>query len=246
MLSLVIDEGNSLVKLSIMSGLDNIDRSCIVKTLDVETLEQFIANDDILEAIYSSVRCKNSAVLDYLHSINCRVVELQLDMQLPIKIDYDTVNTLGVDRIAAAIGAIEVAKGGDILIIDLGSAITFDFVDNSGVFRGGNIAPGASLRYKALSDYTQNLPYCSLPESNTELCSKSTKSAVANGVAQGIVCEIEGYIGRYRAIYPEIKIFFTGGDAIYFASKIKNTIFADYDLVKKGLYKVLRYSNDKI
>ena len=126
-------------------------------------------------------------------------------------------------------------------MVDFGTAITFDMVTAAGEYLGGNISPGAMTRYRALHDYTATLPLLSLPESVTQL-GDSSASAVGSGVAQGIIYEVEGYIREMSARYEDMKIIFTGGDANYFAKRLKNAIFATCDLIIYGLNTILEYN----
>ncbi|MFI3314562.1 MAG: type III pantothenate kinase [Rikenellaceae bacterium] len=246
MVALVIDEGNSLTKISIMSQKDNIDRTWRVKYLNVDVIVEFLANTVIDSAIYCSVKDKNLEVVEFLNQKNLFFIDFDISVPIPIEINYTTPYTLGTDRVAAAIGAGEIFHGENLLVVDLGSAITIDFIENGSCFKGGNITAGARLRYKSLSDFTDKLPRYVLPERDDfDICSSSTREAIENGVALGIVCELEGYISRYRELYPDLKIIFTGGDAKYFADKFKIAIFANCELVNIGLYKVLKYNNVK-
>ena len=125
--------------------------------------------------------------------------------------------------------------------MDFGTAITIDLVTAAGEFKGGNISPGAMTRFRALHDYTSKLPLRSLSD-DTMLISTNSNQAVESGVINGIVYEIEGYITRLSQDYEDLKIIFTGGDGNFFAKRLKNTIFAIYDLVVYGLNRILEYN----
>ncbi|MCD8073209.1 MAG: type III pantothenate kinase, partial [Alistipes sp.] len=154
-----------------------------------------------------------------------------------------TPQTLGCDRLAGAVGAAAIYPGQNILIADLGTAITFDVVTAAGEFLGGNISPGAAMRLRALHEYTGRLPLVG-QEGPTEEIATSSQSAVRSGVVGGIVYEIEGYIARLGERYDPLKIIFTGGDSDFFAKRVKNAIFATYDLVVYGLNRILEYNAD--
>jgi type III pantothenate kinase len=124
--------------------------------------------------------------------------------------------------------------------VDFGSAITIDLVEG-GVFRGGNISPGMRMRFQALHNYTKRLPECQPTEEILEL-GTSTVSAIEQGVMQGIVNEIEGYISYFYARNVKLSLIFTGGDAKFFVKRIKNAIFAKCDLVICGLNRILEYN----
>ncbi len=133
--------------------------------------------------------------------------------------------------------------GNNVLIVDFGTAITFDFVSAEGEFLGGNISPGAATRFRALHHFTDTLPLCSFPQQEKPtLLGDSTRSAIESGVVNGIVYEIEGYIRDLEQRYEDLRIVFTGGESDFFAKRLKNTIFATYDLVAYGLNRILEYN----
>jgi type III pantothenate kinase len=145
-----------------------------------------------------------------------------------------------MDRLAAAVGAYMQVKG-NVLIIDMGTAITYDFVDSEGNYRGGNIAPGMQMRLKALHDYTARLPLVAAEGAHPHL-GEDTETAIRCGVIDGIRYEIEGYLRQFFLKYHNLSVFFTGGDELYFEDEIKKRIFADKLLVLKGLNEILSYN----
>lgn len=165
-------------------------------------------------------------------------------MPLPINILYRTPERLGSDRLAAAIGAIGEAPGKDILVIDAGSAITIDFVDAEGNFRGGNISPGIKMRLTALHQLTSRLPKVE-KDGDTPTLGYDTETAIRSGVILGICHEIDGYINDFRQKYPNLLVFLTGGDEKTLIDKIKNRIFADKFLIAKGLNRILKENGSK-
>jgi type III pantothenate kinase len=170
------------------------------------------------------------------------LIFLDHTLPMPLKISYDTPETLGHDRIAAAAGARKLLPGVPLLIIDLGTAITVDFVSASGEFKGGNISPGLLTRFKSLHDHTARLPYvrknAGFPDFGTD-----TQSAIAAGVQQGIIFELNGYIHLFESRYPGCKFVITGGDADFFVHKLKKPIFAFPDLVLAGLNHILEFNS---
>jgi type III pantothenate kinase len=161
---------------------------------------------------------------------------------LPIEIDYETPNTLGIDRIVAAIGAKETFPNKNVLIIDLGTCITYDIVDEFGVFRGGVISPGLKMRMKSMHENTHSLPDISWDWAMYQGLGlgKSTKSCLARGTYQAIIHEIDGFIFDFETIFPKLTVMMTGGDHIHFESKLKEPIFADSNLILKGINRILK------
>lgn len=172
---------------------------------------------------------------------------------IPIRNSYATPHTLGPDRLAAAIGAYYVSlrqtgRHRPVLIIDAGTAITYDLVTASGEYLGGNISPGIQLRLQSLHEHTAKLPLVALNSEQWadspyrgELQGSTTESAILHGVLDGVRHEIEGFICEFSLKYPDIFVFLTGGDQIHFSENIKNRTFADEFLVAKGLDIILQH-----
>lgn len=240
---LIIDEGNSRAKISILSLEGNIEDSYIVSDIEINFLSNIFNKYRVEKSIYCSVREKQREITDFLDERSKLYIDFNYTTNIPITNDYSTPHTLGMDRLAAAIGAATIFPKEDILIVDFGSAITVDFVEKGDVYRGGNISPGASLRFKSLNQFTNKLPLCTLNESKSRLCSNETQSAIESGIVRGIIYEIDGYINIYRENNRDINIIFTGGDAKYFGNKFKIPIFVNCEIVASGLYQVLKYND---
>jgi type III pantothenate kinase len=161
---------------------------------------------------------------------------------LPIKVQYQTPQTLGKDRLAAVVGASFLQPEKDILVIDAGTAITYELIEASGIYLGGNISPGMSIRFKALNHFTGKLPLVQEEKEEVPLIGFSTKTAIQAGVVKGIIYEMDGYINELRSRYPELLVFLTGGHSFYFERRLKNTIFANINLVLTGLNRILEYN----
>ncbi|NJK84871.1 MAG: type III pantothenate kinase [Bacteroidales bacterium] len=152
---------------------------------------------------------------------------------------------MGKDRLAAAVGAYTIYPYFNVLVIDAGSAITFDMVSESGEYLGGNISPGLEMRFRALHEFTSKLPWVSKNE-NFPDAGFDTESSIVCGVQWGIINEIEGYILNYLAKFQNIKIILTGGDANFFDKKVKSPIFVVPNLVLIGLNQILKYNDKKL
>ena len=175
---------------------------------------------------------------------NSRFYFLDADTPLPVKIEYGTPETLGRDRIAGVVGAFYEKPDCNVLIIDAGTAITYDLLLKPGIFAGGNIAPGVKMRLKALHHFTGKLPLIE-KIGDFPLMGTNTETAIRAGVIQGILFEIEGYIRKLKTVYPDLFIFLTGGDAFLLAEKLKTPIFVDKNIVLKGLNRILYYNAEK-
>jgi len=210
---------------------------------DIETISYFLEKyPEIHSGIISSVADFSSEISDYLGNVLDIFLELDHRTSLPIKNRYLSPETLGYDRIAAAVGAKTLFPDDNVLVIDMGTAITIDLVSSEHEFIGGNISPGLGLRAKALHKFTRKLPLVA-PKIENEIFGRTTEEAISSGIIQGIFYEIEGYINQMNLIYKKLKIVLTGGDVKYFDKKLKNSIFVDSNLNLKGLNRILDYNN---
>lgn len=243
-MNLAIDIGNTHIKAAVFEeGL--LVETFKSKTADAAFVEQvFAAYPAIGKAILASVRGRNAEVEEALDRRVKGFLRFDTAMPVPLKSKYATPQTLGQDRLAAAVGANAIYPECNVVIFDFGTAMTVDVVTNKGVFMGGNISPGLDTRFRALHEYTSNLPLLTA-EGRTALVGNSTETAIRSGVVNGMQYEIECYIEALSAKYDDMKIIFTGGDGKFFAKKLKNTIFATYDLVVHGLNRILEYNEDK-
>ena len=236
-MNLVIDIGNTLTKYSVFINGEEIflDKT---EGFSVEKLNEILlCYTDIKAGIVSSVGNIEIDAIEKLFKDKYFMV-LNDKTILPLKINYSTPSTLGKDRIAAAVGANALFPGNNILIIDAGTAITYDFVSAEGNYEGGNISPGLNTRFKSLHHFTRKLPMVSAKEPYV-LTGKSTDQAISSGVMFGMIYEILGYIHEYDKIYENLRIILTGGDAYYFEKKLKNSIFVILNLNMIGLNRIL-------
>ena len=169
------------------------------------------------------------------------VLYLSHQTPVPVTMAYATPETLGMDRLAAVIGGREMYKERAVMVIDIGTCITYDYLDGEGVFHGGVISPGVELRYKAMHDYTARLPLLSDREP-TVLVGDSTRAAMHSGVINGIVGEIEYMISQFLLKSPDLKVIITGGGAKTFETQIKADIFVALEIVLVGLNRVLDHN----
>ena len=241
-MNLAIDIGNTLAKAAVVEN-GQVDDLFKTEHLTPEYVSRYIFGSypDIVNGILVSTRGKEEELQAFLRR-NLRYF-LVFDHRTPVPVvnRYGTPETLGCDRLAAAVGANALLPESNVLIVDFGTAITIDVVTAAGEFIGGNISPGASLRFRALHEFTGRLPLRKLTE-NTEFLGRTSFSAIEGGVVNGIVYEIEGYIAGMAKRFDNYRIVFTGGDGNFFAKRFKNPIFATCDLVVYGLNKILEYN----
>lgn len=167
-------------------------------------------------------------------------------LKLPFQINYKTPDTLGADRLAAVAGAQKLFPGENVLIIDAGSCITYDYLDERNSYLGGAISPGAGMRFRAMNNFTARLPQINIPSDFPDPIGNSTVSCMESGVMNGIFFEIQNFIRAYTPNHGKIQVILTGGDAKHFDKKFKGLIFAAPDLILVGLNVILRYNVENI
>jgi len=240
MRNLIIDIGNTLQKAAICDN-GEITSKISKTSIHIIDLESFINKARFDNTIVSESGVLEEDVRNYLLS-NFNTHFLSPKTILPIEILYKTPEQLGKDRIAAAVAAWSRFPEANTLVIQAGTCLVYDFVNDKGQYTGGAISPGLSMRFKALHHYTARLPlispdYNSLP--TEPLLGDSTEGSIICGVVNGVAYEIDSYIARYKSVYPDLKVILTGGDMSYLKKSIKNTIFANSNLVFEGLNKIL-------
>ncbi|HET9053580.1 MAG TPA: type III pantothenate kinase [Cyclobacteriaceae bacterium] len=232
-MNLAVDYGNSAAKVAIFDQHALTEKHTFTHPEDLKSFlsaspaENFIISSVITEAeaIAQQVKAKNKFILSHT-------------LPLPVNILYTTPHTLGVDRLAASCGAVQLFPGKNTLVIDAGTCITYDFTDSNRQYYGGGISPGLKMRFQAVHTFTARLPLVN-PAGNPELVGNSTETSIQSGVVNGTLAEIDGIINRYRQKYPDLQVILCGGDAPFFENKLKASIFASPDLVLIGLNRVL-------
>lgn len=236
-LYLIIDIGNNSTKYFLF-GKESIILHGRRAGGNFDFVHEYARQFDIDGIIVSSVITLDNDTKEYIDKACRCVIWFDNNTPMPIKIDYRTPDTLGSDRLAAAIGAMQQAPGRNILVIDAGSAITIDLIDSKGHFLGGNISPGVKMRLTALHSQTSRLPQIE-KEGDIPKFGYNTETAIRSGVIRGICHEIDGYIAEIKGVFPDVLVFLTGGDEKTLIDKIKSPIFADKFLVAKGLKHIL-------
>lgn len=244
-MNLVIDEGNTTVKVALFDGNSEPLKVYTHKSVDVEEIGALISMHGVGSCIYSSVAGYRSALRSRILALLPQAVILSHDTKIPVKIDYSTPGTLGVDRIAGIVGAWDENPGKASFVIDAGTAITYDFINSCGEFKGGNISPGITMRFKALKNYTKRLPLVTKSEDYPEI-GNDTHSAILSGVMSGIISEALFYIESFNNKYSGLNVIITGGDHSILYNKLKIATFVplkdEEHLVLKGLNRILNYN----
>ena len=242
-MTLALDLGNSFLKTAVFQGDVLIDQ----QTFDYTSFKKDLATHlkkypKIHHAIISSV--KNFLVSDFdsiLQGIKINYITHQ--SRFPFKNLYQTPQTLGIDRMVLAAGAVISYPNQNRLIIDAGTCITYDFVDSKNHYRGGAIAPGAQLRYQSLHAYTSKLPLLTI-QNPGDVVGNSTQQAIHSGVINGLCFEIQGFIDYYCSNYENFIIILTGGNADFLAKRLKNPIFANSNFLLQSLNQLFQYQQN--
>lgn len=242
-MNLVIDIGNTRTKFSVFN------RGEVLITVPVnEFLPEHI---EVLKDEHPALKkVILSAVKDYPPELKSALqnkfeyfIELSENTPLPIENLYKTPETLGKDRIAAAVGGFDLYPDTNLLIIDAGTAITYDIVNDKHQYLGGNISPGIEMRFKALHQFTGKLPLVK-QQNFGKLYGTSTDEAIRAGVQNGVVFEIDKAIDTFKEFYKNLKVIITGGDAEFFDKKLKNSFFVNFNLTALGLNRILEYNGE--
>ena len=242
-MNLIIEQGNSATKIAVYNN-EEIVYSSVYKDINDSDLIQFFNQYPLKNGILSTVIDTKTELIACLEDQLERFFFFDEHIRLPIEIRYQTLETLGRDRIAVAVGANFLQPQKDILVIDAGTAITFDVVETPGVYLGGNISPGMTTRFHALNQFTKRLPL--VEERDTiPLLGTSTETAILAGIVHGIVYEMDGYINELQNKYPDLSVFLTGGHTFYFEKRLKNNILANINLVLIGLNRILEYNVER-
>jgi len=229
-MNLIVDFGNTRTKSALFNDGQVKD---VVIHEDIEKWKDWVGTVSFDKAIVSNVGQSK----EVLKTIPDAVVLTQ-ELNFLFDIAYKTPKTLGVDRLALSAGAKSIHQEGAVLVVDLGTCITYDLVDENNVYQGGAISPGIRIRAKAMHTFTESLPLVDGVQ-DVDLIGKSTVEGMESGIFNGVVAELNGIIERYKQRYPEIQIYLSGGDAELFESKINHSIFVQPNLALLGLNEIL-------
>ena len=233
---LCLDVGNTMTKVALFED-DNLLIHDSSEDIDINVL---ISEHDPDAAIISgSANLEKYKTIDVSH-----MIVMSQETKLPIAISYETPNTLGIDRLIACIGAIDEYPNENLLIIQMGTCITFNVVTDNQTFVGGSIHPGLDMRYRSMHEYTFALPRQYAHQVDTlQHLPTSTKEAIDTGALRGFVIEIEGMITHYQQLFAGIKVIVSGGSAPYFVKHSNNEIFAHPFINMLGLKKIYEYNS---
>jgi type III pantothenate kinase len=240
---LAIDIGNTRTKFAIFNAREMLHSSSL-KNEALDLNNELLSSYEISSLIISSVNERAEAKLK-LAKIDLPMLILTHTTALPFKLEYQSPDSLGKDRIAAVAGAQVQFPNQNTLVIDAGTCVTYDFLTAEGTYLGGAISPGVQLRLRAMNRYTSKLPLLQWEGvEKPQNVGNTTITSMLSGVVNGLIAEMKGFVDSYEKQYKSLKIVITGGDANFFVKELKNGIFADPNLVLKGLNEILIYNGE--
>lgn len=241
-MNLVVDIGNNFFKLGIFEN-SNLVFSFFDKNdkIDVEIEKIIHSYSKITSALISNV--SSVKINDILNKLNIKIYELDSTFIFPFKLNYKTPESLGNDRLALAAAATILFPNSNNLVIDAGTCITIDFIDNNNHFMGGSISPGVKMRYDSLNHYTANLPLLK-NENNFNYPGDSTNASIHAGIIGGVSNEINGFIKQINSRNDKVNVILTGGDAKILSKTLKITIFANQNFILEGLNSILNLNKN--
>ncbi len=243
-MNLVIDIGNSYSKIFIFNNNTILYTVRFLKMNQKQIAAILKDYPKVQNIILSSVKKIEKKCIDFLNSESQLFIELNHQTILPITNEYKSPATLGRDRLAAIVGAYTILPDSNVLVIDAGTAITYDILTKNRKYKGGNISPGLETRFKSLAHFTGKLPLIEKKQTK-KLIGSTTNEAILIGVQKGIEYEMLGFIDTFALQYSDLKVILTGGDTFFFDRKLKKTIFAEPNLVSIGLNRILNYNVEK-
>lgn len=243
-MQLVIDIGNTRIKAALFEGSELLHFFVYDSTTELLAsgiLEKFPLKHCILASVVNDIE-------PFLEKLRWKVTVLlfNADTPTPIKNLYKTAHTLGSDRLAGAVGGNNFSPNSNVLVIDAGTCIKYNFITKNNEYLGGGISPGLQMRFKAVHTFTSRLPLLEVDEKFNTLIGNNSNDSILSGVQNGAVAEVDGIIEQYKVEYPDVKVVLTGGDVNFFAKRLKNSIFADQNLILKGLNQILDYNLNRI
>ncbi|MDU8885166.1 type III pantothenate kinase [Yeosuana sp. MJ-SS3] len=242
-MNIVIDVGNTYIKLAVFKKHKLVLREVVIEAEVLKTIKSIIKkHKSIKQAIVSSVGRLNKSTTNYLKD-TFDFIELNSNTKLPFKNNYKTPKSLGVDRIALVSASVYQYPASNVLIIDAGSCITYDFINDKNEYQGGAISPGIRMRYKVLNNLTANLPLLET-EIPSSIIGDSTENSIHSGVVNGVLNEIDGVIANYKEKYSDLTVILTGGDANFLSKQLKSSIFANSNFLLEGLNHILQFNSN--
>lgn len=242
-MNLIVDIGNTRVKAAVFKEDKLLELVVFDKRKIISEIKKIIKKKSISHVILSNVASISSKKIVQIEKM-ASVMVVSSNLKIPFINLYKTPKTLGVDRIALVAAAVKQFANKNVLVIDAGTCITFDFVNSNLEYLGGAISPGIKMRFKALQKFTANLPLLN-SEKLDGFIGENTNECITSGVLNGVTKEIEGVISQYKEKFSDLTIVLTGGDTNFLSKQLKSSIFANQNFLLQGLNEILKLNISK-
>lgn len=239
-MQLVIDIGNTRVKAALFEKKE-LSHFLVFNNVDDLLQSDLIAKYQIKNCIVCSVISNIEPFIEQLKK-QTSVLVYTIPTPSPITNKYESPDTLGSDRLAAAVAGNHMYKNENVLIVDVGTCIKYNFINSKNEFIGGAISPGLEMRFKSINTFTAHLPLLKVDDNFNSLIGKNSKENILSGVELGAVAEVNSFIEQYQHLYSDLHVILTGGDTDFFENRLKKAIFVDPYLTLRGLNIILDYN----
>lgn len=239
-MNLVIDIGNTRIKAAVFEN-NTLKESFVFKDTSEVLLSSVFSSYTITACLLGSVVNQIEPFISELKK-KTNLLLFTSELPTPVKNLYKTAHSLGSDRLAGAVGGNSIFPSKNVLVIDAGTCIKYNFVNAQNEYIGGAISAGMQMRFKALHTFTSRLPLLQIDEDFNTLIGTSSNESILSGIQLGAIAEVEGFIEQYKKNYPDINIVLTGGDVNFFEKRLKKPIFADSFLILRGLNAILEFN----
>lgn len=240
-MNLVLDFGNTRIKAGVFEGVNLIKKYGFDSENELLSVIDDFSVDNCIIGSVTNAHVRASEIL----SSKFNTLVFAANTPIPLKNLYESALTLGSDRIAASAGAYALYPNQNVLTIDAGTCIKYNFVTAGNDYLGGAISPGIPMRLKAMHNYTQALPLVETDKDYNQLIGRNTKESILTGALLGAACEADAMIDRYNSEYENLQVVITGGDADYLCKQLKNRFFANQNILLLGLNTILNFNIEK-
>ncbi len=238
-MNLVLDFGNTRFKAGLFKASELVEQQSFYSI--AELLQYIKGLNSVQHCLIGSVTGDHAEVLDFC-SKKFETSLFKADTKTPLKNLYKSALTLGSDRIAAAVGAYSFFPAQNVLSIDAGTCIKYNFVNANNEYLGGAISPGIPMRLKAMNHFTHALPLVETDKNYEKLTGQNTQESLLSGALVGATCEVDAMVERYQAQHKNLQVVFCGGDSDYLCKQVKNRFFANQHLILYGLNTILNFN----
>lgn len=241
-MNLIVDVGNTLVKAAVFQK-DRLQKvEAFEKKLFEKKIQYFFEKFPQIE--YSILSSVQNHPKHWENILQQHSNYLQLSSSTPVSFinNYASPKTLGIDRIALMEAASKKYNSKNVLVIDAGTCITYDFLNNKNEYLGGVISPGLHMRARAMSEFTSKLPFVEVKNFEHSILGNNTQQCLEIGVVKAAALEIDGFINEYRETFQDLTVILTGGDSQILSNNVKNSIFATSNFLLEGLNQILEFN----